>query len=403
MVAFAAGILALGVMGPHSVARPGSTAPASGLAVHSSAGASGLPGGQVAGLDGVTQFSPEPASVRTSRLVPGISTQSLAAVGTRLFFVSEGSGLQTTVIGSGSPPLTIATPPPCGAINQVSAAGNLLGYVETEPASPASRFNGCEMGPKVAWTIWLTDLAGGHRRRLATGVRTIDTADTMRYPVRLALTPTKYAFNRPNSPGLMATGETIEVHGVADGKLLWTAQSDYRVEGLMLGGPTLAVLESEPELEINVADASSPALTHVGLPASAASLSDDGQYLTWDAIPDISLGAAGQLVTAELGTGATRSMAVPSSSPTPTPLRPVVSSTPAGPIVAWYATAAGGTVYPAFLDPALKDNSVYPAARAPEWIALRGSTLILVANDDQTGDAIAYALDLSLSGFAASQ
>ena len=398
VVAFAAGILGLGILGPRSGAGPGSTPPAgSNLAALNAAGSSDGTG-PVEGLPGVAPFRPTPADLRTSQLPSDISGQALAAVGTRLFFVTS-AGLQSTVIGSGAAPATLVSLAPCHSIDQVVASGNVLGYVETAPASSSPWSEGCDMPTRMAWTIWFSDLDGGHKRLVASGERAVDTAVTRRYPVRLALTPRVYAFNRPNSPGLMATGETLEVHSVAGDKLLWTVQSDSTVAGLMLGGATLAVLESEPWLEISVSDALNPVLTHFALPASSASLSSDGQYLTWDTAPDATHDEW-QIVTTQLKTGGTRAQAVPSDAPAPTPLRPVVASTAAGPLVAWYATAANGAVYPEFVDPSLGRGGVYPGMKAPRWLALSGSTLVMVGADARTGGNVAVALDLSRSGFA---
>ena len=199
----------------------------------------------------------------------------------------------------------------------------------------------------------------------------------------------------------MADGETVVVRSVANDRQLWTVQSDHYVADLMLGGSTLAVLEREPGLELTVADAINPVLTHVALPASTAALSDDGQYLNWDRGPDATQNIQAGLVTLQLASDGASSLAVPSKSPEPEPLRPVVSSTAIGPIVAWYATLQGGTVYPAFLDSPDGEGGLYSTVQAPLWIALRGSTLIIVSADVDAGYTVAFALDLSRSGFKA--
>ena len=344
--------------------------------------------------------------MRTSLLGADISSRALAAVGTRLFFVTGGDTLESTVIGSGARPETIVAGTGCDTISQIVATGSLLGYVETAPHGfahtpgvPVDSVD-CGMRSSVTWTIWLSDLSGGHARKVASGVRPVDSTDTRMSPVRLALTTSTYAFNRPNSPGLMATGETIEVRSVVDDRLLWTVQSGARVQDLILGGTSLAVLEVEPALELSVADAVNPVLTQIAFPASSASLSEDGQYLAWDVAADAAHGGSSQVVTFQLHTGATSSVVVSSNAPSPTPLRPVVSSALGGPLVAWYDTATSGIVYPGFLDPWIKANSFFSSAEAPEWIALRGSTLILVATDHDARHTVAFALDLSRSGFA---
>ena len=411
----AGGILSVGLLGPHpsppqTPLPPPVTSPLVALP-------SPIPittaGPDIAGLDGLARFNPAPADVRTSWLPDNIASPSLAAIGTRIFFVVGTTRIETTVIGSVAPPKTLVSAPPCVAINQVVAAGNVLGYVQTSPvgdstsasasATPSASATaiGCARTSRVAWTIWFTDLGGGHPRRMASGIRYVDSAATRMYPVRLAMTPTIFAINRPNSPGLMYEGETIEVRRVTDGKLLWAPQTDRYVANLMLGGSTLAVLERDTGLELNVADAVGPSLFPVARPASTASLSEDGRFVTWDVAADPARNIAAGVATLQLPSGGRTLLPVASNSTSSTPLQPVVSSTPTGPIVAWYSTAQGGAVYPAFRDSANSGSDVFSIVQAPIWIALRGSTLILVTTDRDGGYTVAFALDLSRSGFKA--
>ena len=417
VVTLAAAILSVGLLGPHPSPPPTPlprpvTSP---LAVLPSALPIATLGPDIAGLDGLARFNPAPADVRTSWLPDNIASPSLAAIGTRIFFVVGTTRIETTVIGSVAPPKTLVSAPPCVAINQVVAAGTVLGYVQTSPvgdsnsgsasaaasASSTATATGCARTSSVAWTIWFTDLGGGHPRRMASGIRYVDSAATRMYPVRLAMTPTIFAINRPNSPGLMYAGETVEVRQVKDGKLLWAPQTDKYVANLMLGGSTLAVLERDSGLELNIADAVGPSLFPVARPASTASLSEDGRFVTWDVAADTAHDIAAGVATLQLPSGGRTLLPVATNSTSSTPLQPVVSSTSTGPIVAWYSTAQGGAVYPAFRDSADSGSGVFSIVQAPIWIALRGSTLILVTTDRDGGYTVAFALDLSRSGFKA--
>jgi hypothetical protein len=399
-------IFGAGVLGPRAAPRSGATlepdssAGASAVAVAPPASPSPSAYPEIAALAGVARFNPAPADLRASWLAGNISSQTLAAVGTRLYFVT-GDTLQSTVIGSGARPKTIVTMPACQTISQVAAAGNAMGFVQTGPAVVSGDGAVCSHPSSVAWTIWLGDLDGRHLRAVASGLRPVDSAATRQHPVRLALTASTYAFNRPNSPGLMAASETILVRRVSDDRLLWNVRTDAYVSDLMLGGSTLAIVETEPELELSVADSVNPALTHIALPASAAALSEDGTYLTWDTHADAARNVPAGLVTVELGSGSTTSLAVAANSAQPKPLAPAISSTPMGPIVAWYSTLGGGLVYPAFHDYADDMGGVYSTVQAPIWIGLRGSTLILVSTDSDGAYTVAFALDLSRSGFGA--
>jgi hypothetical protein len=171
-----------------------------------------------------------------------------------------------------------------------------------------------------------------------------------------------------------------------------------------MGGATIAVVEDENGLELDMAEEFNPALFPIARPASGAALSDDGRYLSWDLAADPSSGTPGRLVTLTLVSGLRDPILTRTSwsSPTPTPLRPAVSTGSAGPIVAWYATIAGGIVYPAFRDYAHTDGAVISNVAAPVWIALHGSTLILISIDPHGGGNVASAFDLSKSGFTGS-
>jgi hypothetical protein len=384
----------VGVLGPHTGPKAAPTPTASATATLAPSGLASTATPDVEGLGPLGRFQPAAASVLTSWLPDYIGTGTLAAVGTRLYFVLDADTLQSTVVGSGAHPRTLATVGPCQAITQVAAAGNTLAWVVAEPLSAAG-VTGCGLPATVSWAIWAADLSGGHRRLIASGVRPVDSSHTRRQPVRIALTPTTIAFDRHNSPGIISQGETVEVRRLSDLRLLWSVRTSGRVTDLMLGGNTVAVMEDENGPELNVADEVNPALFPVARPASAAALSEDGHYLSWDLPTDPSTGAPARLMTLALPSGLRDP--TPSLSPTPGgplyPLQPTVSSGTGGPIVAWFATTAAG-VYPAFRDDAHAAGAIISGAGDPVWMSLEGSTLILVSID-RHGSGIASAFDLS--------
>jgi hypothetical protein len=253
----------------------------------------------------------------------------------------------------------------------------------------------------VFWTIWTADLSGGNRRQIASGGRIVDSSETRLNPVWIALTAATIAFDRHNSPGIFAQGETVEVRRLSDLRLLWTVRTSGRVTGLMLGGDTVAVMEDNGGPELDVADAVNPALFPIARPAFSAALSEDGRYLSWDLGPDPSTGAPARLMTLALPSG----LRDPTPSPSPMPggplypLQPTVSTGTGGPIVAWFATTATG-VYPAFRDDAHAAGAVISGAGAPMWMSLHGSTLVLLSVDRRGGGNVATAFDLSQTGFA---
>jgi hypothetical protein len=404
VVAVAASILTLGVVGPHTGSRVAPTPTATATPAASPAAPISVPAAtpDVEGLGALGRYQPAAANVLTSWLPDNITSGSLTAVGTRLFFVVDTNTLESTGVGSGAKSRTLATVGSCQAIAQVAASGNVLAWVVTEPESAAPGVTGCGHPASVAWTIWTADLAGGHRRRIASGARMVDTSQTRQHPVRIALTPTTIAFDRHNSPGTISQGETVEVRRLSDLRLLWSVRTSGRVTDLMLGGDTVAVMEDNGGTELDVADAVNPALFPIARPASSAALSEDGRYLSWDLAPDPATGTPARLMMLTLPWGLRDPIST--SSPSPggqvNPLRPTVSAGAAGPIVAWYATVAGGIVYPAFRDDTHAAGAVISSVVAPVWMSLHGSILVLVSIDRHGSGNIATAFDLSQKGFA---
>lgn len=68
---------------------------------------------------------------------------------------------------------------------------------------------------------------------------------------------------------------------------------------------------------------------------------------------------------------------------------------PKGPMVAWFATAPGETVYPAFRHVGSSGGAVLSSFQEPIWLAVQGSTLIWVAVSADGSSTEAYAVDVS--------
>jgi hypothetical protein len=409
VVVLAVTVFSIGLLGPHVPDGKNAT-PTASLTAAVTAGATPratatprLPS-DLDGLSGLARLQPAASDMRTSWLPPNISSETLAAVGTRLYFVAESNQLETIAIGADIPARTIVSVGRCQAITQVAAAGNSLAYLVVSPAAVAPGVTGCGRSAGVDWSIWLSDAFGGHRRLLASGSRKVATAADRLHPVRVALTPSLVAFSSHNSPGTMALGETVEVLRLADLRLMWTVRTSGAVRDLLLGGSTVAVLEEEDGFAVAVADAINPALFPIARQVTGVALSEDGHYLAWDTPPDQSLGGASGLVTVALPSGSRDPLSTPGPAGTAlaAPLKPAVTTAAGGPILAWYQTVAGGVVYPAFRTRDSTHGFAISSVPAPAWIELQGSTLILLSTDDDGRYTVAYAIDLSASGFGGS-
>lgn len=407
VVALAAGILAVGILGPHpdssatpTIATPATAVaqvPISAAAPSSPASTTAVPAPVVAtGIDaigGVVTIRPAAADVHLSWLPDDITSRSLAAIGSRVFYVTGADRIRSSTIGSDTPPETLVSVPACRAINQVAAAGDFVAYVVTSPVRPPLDSTGCGGPTRIAWSVRLLDLRRGGPREVASGVRDVGSVQDELYPVHLALSATSVAFDRTPTPAGGWSGETVEVRATADGHLQWSTQTDFPVSDVMLGGSTLAVLTAGPQLW--TADASHPALRLVANPSSAASISDDGSYLAWDV--NTGLGGESEVAVQPTSGGPPVLLVAPTGSSNPEPLRPVVSATPTGPVVAWYATAPGGGIYPAFRNASHGQPAVLDSAQEPAWLHLEGNVLIWVAADLEGGPSLAFAVDVSVA------
>lgn len=397
-------IVAAGVLGPHQTSRS-QAAPA-----RSQFARTATPHPTTARPD-FADLAPAqlaPSDISMSWLSDSVTGRSLAAIGTRIFYVVDSNKIQSTVIGSNVEPQLLVSVSSCRTISQIAAAGDLLAYVETHPVGAPLDASGCGRPTSVAWSIWLSDLQGDQPRQVTSGVRLARSEEIRLYPVHLALSASTYAYEIPLSAALMSPFQRVEVRSTVDNRLLWSAQTDGGVSDILLGGSRLAVvtdgsLMTEARMELWTGDAAHPQLRRVGEPAASASISADGTYLAWDSRApwERSLTTAqAALVVDKFGSESPQNILLPAALAAPEPLRPVVSSGLTGPIVAWYATVGRGAVYPAFLDAANQTGVALFSVQSPAWIDLQGSTLIWVS-EDLGGVSIAFAADLTHSGNAA--
>ena len=371
------------------------------------------------GLPGMAQISPAPFDLAYSVLPSGIRNSSVAAIGTRIFYIVEERRILSTVVGRSSQPTILATAPACHSIDQIAAAGHGIAYVETWPIGMPFEASGCGSQSSLAWSIWLLDLQTGLDHIASAGVTTAESGVAPHGPVQVALSDTAYAFDRPSSPiGQSPTppsadlstpgsagggtaaggGEVVEVRSVSDNRLLWSTRTGGAVNQLMLGGTQLAVVESGPDSatagpSLSIADPVHPILRTVSHPSSAASISDDGSYLAWDVAGSGSLSPSGVELEA-LGSGATTFVAA-QSGVDPRPLRPAVSAGDGGAIVAWLATAAGGSVYPAFRTSPTGRATAIASVQTTAWLTLQGTVLIWIGAAIDGSLGVAYSIDLA--------
>lgn len=420
VIALAAGIVGLGYFGPHPTPAATSPASASPLAAAPTGAPSAsptnapapavapgttgvVPGGieALAGLTGLTQVTPPLDRITTSWLPLQITSRSLGVIGRRLFYIVTTDRIELSVIGSSADPVTVVTVPACEAVNQLAAAGDWLAWVVTSPAGSAEGTSGCTSLGQISWSLWLLDLRGGSPRKVASGVREETSADVAEFPTHVALTEAAYAFDRPAAANDPGQGETVEVHAI-DGTLLWSSPIQAPVTDVMLGGSKLAVVtqnagQGSPKLTLWVSNARQPVLREEAQPATSASLSADGTYLAWDLTltTGLSRGSAMSDVEIEsLASGQITFLTAPTTADLFEPTQPAVASTASGALVAWFATAPEGTVYPAFRL-TRGGGGLLESVQLPVWLHVDGSTLMWVAESSDGWSAMAFAVDLT--------
>ena len=407
VVAFAAGILGLGYFGPHAgpSASSGSPSPSESRSAALAPGATQtlVPGSgpqQLTAVTGLTQMAGVPGE-QISWLPLQITSDKPALVGRRLFYVVGGDRIESSMLGSNTDPQTLVTTPRCQAINQLVAAGNYLLYVITEPAGPAASIGGCDtFGGVLGWTLKLVDLRTGASRTLAQGQRLRTSIDIDEFPIHVAATATAYAFDRPNAASDSGGDETVEVHSF-DGRTLWTTTSQGHVADVSLGGDELAVVTQTPWPKrgtsvLWLANAANHQLLEISQPASSASLSADGLYLTWDLTLRVGLSPTlrPDIAVMDTASGDTTFLPLLTTAGPLTTARPVVTRTVRGPLVSWLATAPDGTVYPAFSWLGGRSGFL-ESVQQPVWTALQGTTMVWVAEGRDGWSAVAFEADLA--------
>jgi len=404
-------VFGIGYFGPHPVPRPNPSPIASLLAqnatpVAPTAVATASPPEPIRDttnpLDGLLHLTPAANQMKQSWLPGQVSSQSMAVVGGRLFYVVDGDRIQATDLGSDNIRQTLVTVPQCQGINQLAAAGHELAYVVASPGGSASQVAGCGSGTTVDWSVWLLDLNGGRPRQVANGSREASSIYEAEFPTHVAITPSAYAFDRPPSSAAAGLGEAVEVHSI-DGHLLWTSKTARPVAEVMLGGGTLAMLtdvvtHADGWLDLWRSDAANPVPHRVDGPASSASISQDGAYLTWDLPPVVVRPAfLPQPVVGieKLDPGTIDFPTTLTRSDQPVARHAAVSSTPRGLMMAWLATSPAGDVYPAFRYVAGGVGAILPSLQQPFWLNIDGGTLTWVAESSDGWSKEAFAIDLS--------
>jgi hypothetical protein len=258
--------------------------------------------------------------------------------------------------------------------------------------------------------VWLLDLNGGVPRRVAQGVRDASLPEVAEFPIHLAMSASAYAFNRPPFTAEAGSSDTVEVHAI-EGRLLWKSHTQRPVADLMLGGGTLAILTEwlsnrdifghDAVTDLWTANAAHPNPVPVDVPAASASLSPDGSHLTWERISAPAIpgaGPPGDVAIRTVGTGAQQSITMPTAITAPAPLRPAISTTGAGVIVAWLATEPNGAVRPAVRNAAGGSGVILPSALDPVWLGIAGGRLFWVGESADGWWTAAYSIELGTLG-----
>jgi len=179
----------------------------------------------------------------------------------------------------------------------------------------------------------------------------------------------------------------------------------------MLGGGTLAILTEwlsnrdifgrDAVTDLWTASAAHPNPAPIDVPAASASLSPDGLHLTWEKISAPAIpgaGPPGDVAIQTVRTGVKQPITMPTSITAPAPLRPAISTTGAGVIVAWLATEPNGAVRPAVRNAAGGKGVVLPSALDPVWLGISGGRLFWVGESANGWLTAAYSIELGTLG-----
>ena len=411
VVVIAVSVIGLGYLGPRPPSQHSSPAASSAAEPLPSAEASLGPvaaasGPETLGIQALTRLAtvePQAGQMRFSQLSASITSRVPAILGLRLFYVADGNRIESTVIGTAGSTQTLVRLPPCRAVNQLAAAGHEIAYVVTMPVGAPADSTGCGTSSTVAWSVWLLDLDGGEPTEITFGSRAPTSIEVAEMPVHIALTDSAVAFDVPSAGGDSA--EALEVLSL-DGTALWRSNTQSPVQAVMLGGGRLAFLTSQVlptpgRLNLWTSTATHPAPVLVAEAASAAALSSDGAFLTWD-LPPAEAKPASILESAvaveTLDTGVVELVATPTGPAPAEPLQMAVTTTARGPLLSWFATAPGGSVYPAFRFAAALAGGVIGSFQQPVWLTVEAGTLVWIAENSDGSSVVAFAVDVSNLG-----
>jgi hypothetical protein len=325
-----------------------------------------------------------------------------AISGNHLFFVVERKMLESSVIGSTADPVTLVSMGQCKAITEIAAAGDSLMYLVTWPESPNPTATGCETITRLDWSLQLMDLRSRTSHEVATGSRAKVAPEFDVLPIHFAITPTEYAYARPNEDTRADGPETVEVHSL-NGKLLWRTTASSHVDHLDLAGDRLAVVTQfgwpgPGTRTFFIATAANPAFQIVSQSPESVVLSADGRYSAWNIT--LRMGLNPEIVSSDVAVndwakGGTTSVYPPNAADGMVAMSPAVLATSSGPFVAWLSTGPDGTVHPAFNWPGRNRSGFLESAQQPLWLAVSGNSLIWVGESSDGLSSFAYSADIS--------
>ena len=405
VVASAVAIVSAGYLGPHvppavPSASPGASSAASGLASAGPTPLRNLDLDQIAASIGLRPIRNVPDEKVTE--LPLQISSAPAVSGDRLFFVVAHQTLESKVIGSTADPISLATVGQCKTITAVAAAGDSLMYLVTGTESPKRTPAGCDPAARILWWLELMDLRATSTRVVANGSRAKVGVAFDSLPIRFSITPTAYAFDRPNDETRVNGPETVEVHGL-DGRLLWQTTASAHVDDLDLAGDRLAVITQPswpaPGVRMFVTStATNPAFTEVSESPESVVLSADGRYSAWNVT--LRMGINPEVVSSDVAvndwtTGGWTFVYPSVVADGVVAMSPDVLATASGPFVAWLSIAPDGSVHPAFNWPGRNLSGFLESAQQPVWLAVSGNSLVWVAESSDGWSSAVYSADIS--------
>ena len=338
----------------------------------------------------------------TVAVLPLQISSTPAISGNRLFFVVGDQTLESSVIGSTADPIKLVTVGQCKAITEIAAAGDSLTYLVTWPESPNPTATGCETITRLDWSLQLMDLRSRISHEVATGSRAKVAPEFDGFPIRFSITPTEYAFDRPNDDTRANGPETVEVHAL-DGRLLWQTTASSHVDDLDLAADRMAVITqfSWPAPGVrtfSIATATNPAFQEVSESPESVVLSADGRYSAWNIT--LRMGLNPEVVSSDVAVndwakGGVTFVYPPDVADGVVAMSPAVLATASGPFVAWLSIGPDGSVHPAFNWPGRNRSGLLESVQQPVWLAVSGNSLVWVAESSDGWSCVAYSADIS--------